>query len=979
MLFEQNLAGVYRSNFEGKILDCNDAFIKMYGYSTKDEVLKISAKELYLNKKERKYFLEILKEKGPLLNYESMGKKKDGSIIWMAENVQLIGGSIFQGTIIDITEKKESDKKILQLSRGLEQSPAMVTITDTDGIITYINPKVTEITGYTAEELLGKNVNILQSGQTSKETYEELWDTILQGKVWKGELLNKKKNGELYWDSETIAPIIDKEGNIINFIAIREDITERKQTEEKLQKAHKKLKSSIDNMPNAYILCDTETLVLEWNRAAEKIFGYSKEEMLGKDLIEFIVPEKVRHLVRKAINKIKVGNVADYSEKDNNIRKDGNLISCQWFNTPLIDENSKVFGFLFMAQDVTKQLHTENMIRESEQRLSSHLKNTPLAAIFWDVDFKVTDWNKSAEKMFGYSKKEALGKYANQLIVPMDIQGKIDDVFNNLLAQTGGEKSTNENITKEGKSIICDWYNIATTDINGEVTGVASLIDNITIRKRNLDELKKTEIKFKLLLENLPSAVLLTKLGGVNAGEIIYANPAAAKQTGYKKSELIGMNIIYDFSVEQISKLLKGKREDNLINDKILSFTEKKKRADGSVYITQVMIAPIEYENEKVTLSVNTDITEQVEAQEKIETSESKYRTLFEYNLAGVYVSTISGKILDCNEAFASIMGYSSKEEVLKTDAANFHENKKEREFFIQNLRAKKELLNFESKPKKKDGSFINVIENVQLIEENILQGTIVEITQLKRTEEELIKAKEKAEESSRIKSIFLANMSHELRTPMIGIIGFTEILKEEIEKPELKEYASFIHEAGNRLMETLNLILTLTKIEAEKVKIELSKIDIIKNIKNTMLTFDKMAANKSIYLKFKSPIEQLETETDERMFDQIISNLVNNAVKFTEKGEVTVSVNKVKNDSYLEIKVKDTGIGIPKDKQEVIWEEFRQACEGETRTFEGTGLGLTITNYFVCQLGGEIKLESELGKGATFNVLLPIREKTVH
>ncbi|MCH8326366.1 MAG: hybrid sensor histidine kinase/response regulator, partial [Bacteroidetes bacterium] len=247
------------------------------------------------------------------------------------------------------------------------------------------------------------------------------------------------------------------------------------------------------------------------------------------------------------------------------------------------------------------------------------------------------------------------------------------------------------------------------------------------------------------------------------------------------------------------------------------------------------------------------------------------------------------------------------------------------------------------------------------------------DITESIKARNDLLEAKEKAEEANRIKSIFLANMSHELRTPMVGIIGFTEILEGEIENPELKEYATFIHEGANRLMESLNLILNLTKIEAEKISIDLSLIDVIKNIKKDVSTFDKIADKKNIYLKFESGIEQFETETDERMFDQIICNLVNNAVKFTEAGGVTVSVDKVKNNSYLKIKVKDTGIGIPKDKQEIIWEEFRQVSEGTSRKYEGTGLGLTITNNFVNQLGGEIKLESELGEGSTFIVLLPI------
>ena len=182
-LFENNITGVYTTTVEGKILDCNNAFVKMSGYSDKDEVLKANTENFYKHKQAREYFLKKLKEKGYLLNNEIQLKKKDSSLTWILENVNLIEDNIIQGTIMDISERKEAEKKILQLSRGLEQSPSMVTITSTDGIIEYSNPTVTEITGYTAEELLGKNSNIFQSGQTPKAVYEELWDTILQGKI----------------------------------------------------------------------------------------------------------------------------------------------------------------------------------------------------------------------------------------------------------------------------------------------------------------------------------------------------------------------------------------------------------------------------------------------------------------------------------------------------------------------------------------------------------------------------------------------------------------------------------------------------------------------------------------------------------------------------------------------------------------------------------------------------------------------------
>ncbi len=191
---------------------------------------------------------------------------------------------------------------------------------------------------------------------------------------YKSEYRVIRPDGEIRWESAPGQISYGSDGEPLRIAGIMMDITERKQAKEKLQEAHKKLKISIDNMPNAYILCDIETLVLEWNKAAEKIFGYSKEEMLGKNLIDFIVPEKTRHLVGEAVKKLKVGEVADYSEKDNNIRKDGKLISCQWFNTPLADDNGKVFGILFMGQDVSERMQAEEALREAHDELERRVE-----------------------------------------------------------------------------------------------------------------------------------------------------------------------------------------------------------------------------------------------------------------------------------------------------------------------------------------------------------------------------------------------------------------------------------------------------------------------------------------------------------------------------------------------------------------------------------------------------------------------------
>ncbi len=163
-------------------------------------------------------------------------------------------------------------------------------------------------------------------------------------------------------------------------------------------------------MPNAYILCDTQTHVLEWNRAEEKIFGYSKEEMIGKDLVRFIVPEKVRYRVRGVINKLKVGEVAYFSEKDNIIPKDGKLISCQWYNTPLTNENGDVFGILCMAQDITKRRQVEDALKRSREKLKIIFESALDTIYLTDLEGIFLDGNKTAENIMRYKKEELIRK-----------------------------------------------------------------------------------------------------------------------------------------------------------------------------------------------------------------------------------------------------------------------------------------------------------------------------------------------------------------------------------------------------------------------------------------------------------------------------------------------------------------------------------------------------------------------------------------
>ncbi len=241
-----------------------------------------------------------------------------------------------------------------------------------------------------------------------------------------------------------------------------------------------------------------------------------------------------------------------------------------------------------------------------------------------------------------------------------------------------------------------------------------------------------------------------------------------------------------------------------------------------------------------------------------------------------------------------------------------------------------------------------------------------------------LIEAKDKAEESSRVKSHFLALMSHELRTPMTGILGFSEVLVNELEDETLKDFAKTINESGHRLKDTLDSVLNLSKIESGKMKAHYNEFEIIEKVKNLLKGHEFNANAKSLELNFKTEFSKLNVKLDEIMFEIVFNNLVSNAIKYSNKGKICVEIfqDKIQEVSYNCMKVSDNGQGIPKEKHQLIFEEFRQVDEGVKRNFQGVGLGLSLVKKYVEIMRGKIELVSELKIGSTFTVKFPVRTK---
>lgn len=397
------------------------------------------------------------------------------------------------------------------------------------------------------------------------------------------------------------------------------------------------------------------------------------------------------------------------------------------------------------------------------------------------------------------------------------------------------------------------------------------------------------------------------------------------------------------------------------------------------------IVDPYWDENNKFTgaVLVCRDITESKQAEILLRKEEAKFRSVSETATDAIIIGDSDGKIIFWNESAQKIFGYSEEEALNKPITVIIPPDlQKDDSGLLKNIFDPKQPMTIdktvEMEGLTKNGDKIPLeiaISHWETNNEFFFSVIIRDITEKKTTIDSLIAAKEKAEEMNKVKSFFFANMSHELRTPFVGIMGYAELLAEVLENEEHKEMANGIIYASKRMLDTLNNILVLTKIEFDGLTVKYETVDVNEEILSLIKEYKPLAELKKLELTHNIRTGQEPIITDKQLFQGILSNLISNALKYTEKGRVEVCADIEKNNSayFLIIKVIDTGIGIPEDKQDLIWQEFRQVSEGTTRSHQGSGLGLAITKKYVEKLGGNIRVESKVGKGSTFIVKLPI------
>ena len=294
-------------------------------------------------------------------------RRADGTLVPVETRtypVTINGKRVVLGIARDLTERKGRDERLRSLMRATEQSPAGVVITDTEGRIEFVNTAFTEITGYSAAEVQGENPRILQSGQTPPEVYEDLWRTITAGEVWRGDLLNRRKDGSLYWDSASISPVRDENGTITHFVAVKEDVTERTRTRIELREANERLRALVEAAPLAIFAIDLERRVQNWNPAAERLFGWTEAEVLGRPL-PYVGPAEQADVERNIARVLAEGPLLGVPAR--RLRKDGSHVDISLSVAPLHDASGSVTGMLGIAEDVGSVKALEQQLRQAQK------------------------------------------------------------------------------------------------------------------------------------------------------------------------------------------------------------------------------------------------------------------------------------------------------------------------------------------------------------------------------------------------------------------------------------------------------------------------------------------------------------------------------------------------------------------------------------------------------------------------------------
>ena len=739
----------------------------------------------------------------------------------------------------------------------------------------------------------------------------------------------------------------------------------KKSLKEILLKSEAKFKN-LSNLTFEGILIHKKGVVVNVNLSFEKMFGYSYKELLGKNIINILFPKKHHQLISKSIAK-------NYTQpfKIEGIRRDGSIFPIE---IEARDIKSGANNDLRVAaiRDISERVEAEEALIKSEEKFRNIVENT--SEWIWEMDETgvITYSNSVVEQILGHKSVDLIGKNNIGLIYKLD-RVRVAKIFLEKSKEKKGWKNLELRWThKDGSYRYFESSSVPILNKKGILIGFRGVNRDVTERKRIELQLKENVELTRSITQSAGDSIISINSDGI----ILSWNNASEKIFGYKVSEMIDKNLERIMGVQDAvshrSGLKRQKNDDKikLINKSIETIGVRK---DGTKFPIDLNVSSWVVDNKKYYTGIIRDITDR----KKAEDENNKLSTVVAQSANTIMITNINGKIEYTNPRFTEVSGYTSKE-VLGKYPSILKSGKHTKEFYAELWKTIKSggIWKGEFQNKAKNGRMFWERVTITPILNN--EGKLTnflsireDVTLQKKAEKSLRRALNKAEESDKLKTAFLANMSHEIRTPMNGIIGFSEfLLKNDLSDDKRKEYASIVIESSKRLLTIVNDILDISKIEAGAIQLNYESVNINKLLDDLYLFYQPKSQTYNLNLICKKGLGNNKSviEIDKTKLNQVLTNLLSNAFKFTKEGSIEFGYELV--EGFLQFYVKDTGSGIAKSLKNKIFDRFFQETRNLNKLSSGTGLGLAISKNFIELFKGEIWFtSSELGTTIYFTI----------
>jgi PAS domain S-box-containing protein len=980
-ILENIIDGYYEFDLAGNLTSFNASLCQALGYS-RDELMGMNNRQ-YMDKEtaEKAYQIcnEVYRTGKPCPRADWEVIRKDGTKLSISSSVSLIRDSQgkpigFRGLSRDTTQQQRAEEELRRSEEKyrtiLESVVEGYYEVDLAGNFTMVNDVICYNMGYSRDELLGMNNRDYMDKQTAKkvlERYAEVYTTGQPSRGFDFEII--RKDGTKLFTSVSISLIRDSKGEPTGFRGIVRDITEEKQAEEALQASEERYRNLFENATDGIFTMDLKTRFTSGNKKTEKMCGYSRDELIGQ-YATVILPEEEIPRMADAFKRVLKGEINTYETKI--ITKNGDLTPVEVTSSP-IEVDGKIVGTMGMARDFTEHKRWEEMLRRSEEKYRTILEN--ITDGYYEVDLagNFTFFNDSLCKILGYSKNEIMGMN-NRQYTDKENAKKLYQAFHKVY--TTGKPATGfdwELTRKDGTKIIVEASISLIRNPEGEPIGFRGVVRDVTERKQAEKALEEAKTRFEDLFETANELIITTDA----EGWILRLNKEVEKLSGYSKKELIGKSILEIAYPEDTPKYIQFWKDILSGLNPHYELRAASAKKTGVIRYLLASASAIRKDGNVVEIQYNAkDITEEKQVEEALRQSEEKYRSILENITDGYYELDLAGNLTFFNDSTCKILGY-PKNELLGMNNRDYMDKenaKKVFQAFNKVYTTGKPTVGIDWEVTRKDGTKGFIETSASLIRDARgepigFRGVARDITERKRMEAEKDELEKRANLAARLGVIgeMASGIVHEINNPLTSVIGFTEMLAQKELPEDAKEYVRIINSEGKRVSGIASRLLNFSRHQNPGTEY----VDINKLIEATieLQQYEMTSGNIKITTKLDPHLPQ--TMADPGQMQQVFLNIMLNArtAMRLAHGGGKLLIKTEAMDNTIQISFKDDGPGIAKKNLQRIFHPFFTT----RKSGEGTGLGLSICQNIIATHDGTIYAKSELGKGATFIIKLPV------